>query len=185
MRSNRRPSIGRPTTRSRTDKREQRKSGQLDESARRLNWTIAAIGARLEEVNGHWAEAIGVSGPQWMILMAVDHLKATASSALGVPVREVAARLEVDPSFVASQSKQLEKAGFLDRPISEEDSRVILLALTASAQATMLTLEKRQSALNKFIYEDFSPGELDDLVSKLAALLKRLEKAGLRLELDA
>ena len=180
MRPNR-SRIGRPTSSNRSDKHDDAKSEHLDEGARRLTWAIAAVSSRLQDLNQFWAETLGVSGPQWMILMAVDHFK-TAS---GAPVREIATKLEVDPSFVASQSKLLEKAGFLDRSTSKEDSRVVLLSLTALAQTKILVLENRRSTLNQFVYEDLSPRELDDFVSKLTSLSKRLEKASLRLELEA
>ena len=49
----------------------------------------------------------------------------------------------------------------------------------------MLALENRQSMLNQFVYENFSPKDLDDFVSKPTTLSKRLEKASLRLELEA
>jgi DNA-binding MarR family transcriptional regulator len=113
--------------------------------------------------------------------MAVNDYSAEGGS----PVREIAKRLEVDPSFVASQSKRLEEADFLERSTSKNDSRVMLLSLTARARKEFASLELRQSALNEFVYRDLSPQEVDEIVTKLVALSKRLEKASLRLELDS
>lgn len=165
---------------------ERRETGEkenehLDDRARRLVWAIAAVSARLEDLRYFWAEALGVSGPQWMILMTVNESKASA----GIPVREIAKKLEVDPSFVASQSKRLEEIGFLARSTSKDDSRVVLLALTALAQKQFSILALRQSALNEFVYEDLSPLDVEDIVSKLMILSKRLERAALRLESEA
>src|SRR6266702_6141578 len=165
----------------RTDTSGRLKSEQLDDPARRLVWAIAAVSARLEDLRHFWAEALDVSGPQWLILMAVNDYGAAG----GAPVREIATRLEVDSSFVASQSKRLEEAGFLTRSVSKKDSRVIILSLTAQAQKGFSRLEIRQSALNEFIYKDLSRGELDEIVTKLMTLSERLEKASLRLELEA
>ena len=65
----------------------------------------------LEEIRQFWAKTLGISGPQWMILMAMADL----DKADGVPVNVVSKLLHVDPSFVTTQSKLLEKKGFLRR----------------------------------------------------------------------
>jgi hypothetical protein len=55
-------------------------------------WAIASISVHLEELNGFWGRALDISGPQWMILIALaelDHDK-------GVPVNAVAKKLQVD-----------------------------------------------------------------------------------------
>ena len=44
----------------------------------------------------------------------------------GVPVKDVSAMLHVDPSFVTTQSKMLEKNGFMRRVPSRQDARVVL-----------------------------------------------------------
>jgi DNA-binding MarR family transcriptional regulator len=157
------------------------KSEHLDDRARRLIWAIAIANARFDDIRYFWAEALGISGPQWMILMAVSDFDATA----GAPVRDVASRLEVDPTFVASQSKLLEAAGWLTRAPSKSDSRAILLFQTSRCRKEIGKLEGRQSALNEFIYEDINHRDLENIILKLTALTKRLEKASLRLELDA
>jgi DNA-binding MarR family transcriptional regulator len=173
--------VGRSKSSARPDRHGESMREHLDDHARRLVWAIAAVSARLEDLRHVWAEALGVSAPQWMILMAVND----CNLATGTPVREVAAKLEVDPSFVASQSKLLEKLGFLARSTSKEDSRVMLLSLTALAQKEISKLDFRQSALNRFVYEYLSPRELDEIITKLTVLSERLEKASLRLELEA
>jgi len=58
-----------------------------------------------------WAQTIGISKPQWMILITVAEL----DRGHGVPVKDVSTMLHVDPSFVTTQSKLLEKYGFVRR----------------------------------------------------------------------
>src|SRR5436305_10567034 len=36
---------------------------------RRFTWAIASINVHLEELRYFWGKALGISGPQWMILM--------------------------------------------------------------------------------------------------------------------
>src|ERR1700744_5786933 len=85
---------------------------------RRLTWTIAAMNVHLEELRYFWAKTLGISGPQWMILMAL----ADMDESDGVPVNVVSKKLHVDSSFVTTQSKILEKKGLLRRKVSPADA---------------------------------------------------------------
>ena len=85
---------------------------------RRFTWVIVAMNVHLEELRYFWAKTLGISGPQWMILMALVDLDQDD----GVPVNAVSKRLHVDSSFVTTQSKLLEKKGFVRRKTSAEDA---------------------------------------------------------------
>src|ERR1700753_4431741 len=79
------------------------------EAIRRFSWEIASISAHLEELRQFWARTLGITGPQWMIIMALaDHDRGE-----GVAVNVVSKMLHVDPSFVTTQSKVLGKEGFV------------------------------------------------------------------------
>jgi MarR family transcriptional regulator, organic hydroperoxide resistance regulator len=144
--------------------------------ARQLAWEIAAINVHLEEIRYFWAKTLGISGPQWMILMALADL----DQGEGVPVKVVSKMLHVDPSFVTTQSKMLEKKGFMRRKTSEEDARIVQMSLTDKTYKLIAGLASEQEALNNFIFAEFSDRELSELTGKLAALKKRLEKASLK-----
>ena len=81
---------------------------------RRFSWQIASISVHLDEFRHFWAKTLGISGPQWMILMALADL----DQGDGVSVNVVSKMLHVDPSFVTTQSKLLEKKGFIRRKTS-------------------------------------------------------------------
>jgi DNA-binding MarR family transcriptional regulator len=147
---------------------------------RRFTWSIAAIGVHLEELRYFWAQTLGVSGPQWMILMALADL----DRGDGVPVNVVSKKLHVDSSFVTTQSKLLEKKGFLRRKTSADDARVVQMSLTDKTYKHMAGLESQQKNLNAFIFAEFDDSELEAFTGKLAALQNRLEKACLRVTLD-
>ena len=93
---------------------------------RRFTWVIASMNVHLEELRYFWAKTLGISGPQWMILMALADLDHDD----GVPVNAVSRKLHVDSSFVTTQSKLLEKKGFLRRKTSAEDARIVQMSLT-------------------------------------------------------
>ena len=147
---------------------------------RQFTWQIASINVHLEEIRHFWARALGISGPQWMILMALADL----DQGDGVSVKIVSKMLHVDPSFVTTQSKMLEKKGFMRRKTSADDARIVQMSLTDKSYKHLAGLASQQEALNEFIFEGFDDPELIEFTGKLAALTKRLEKARLKVAVD-
>ncbi len=82
-----------------------------------------------EEVRNFWAKVLGIRGPQWMIIVALQKLDHGA----GVPVTAVATMLHVNPTFVLTQSRLLEKKGFVRRTAVSDDSGTVSLSLTDKA----------------------------------------------------
>ena len=154
--------------------------GKNHDIARQFAWEIAAINVHLQEIRYFWAKALGVSGPQWMILMALADL----DQGEGVPVKVVSKMLHVDPSFVTTQSKMLEKKGFMRRKTSGDDARVVQMSLTDKTYKHIAGLASQQEELNNFIFAEFSDRELSEFTGKLAALKVRLEKASLKVAMD-
>jgi DNA-binding MarR family transcriptional regulator len=155
-------------------------SARNQDLVRRFIWEIASINVHLEELRQFWARALGISGPQWMILMALADLDKED----GVPVNVVSKMLHVDPSFVTTQSKLLEKGGFLRRRPSASDARVVQMSLTDKTHKHLAGLAEQQKSLNEFIFEEFDDRELMEFAGKLTALKNRLEKARLKIALD-
>src|SRR6201998_3466172 len=136
------------------------------DAVRHFTWAIAAINVHLEELRYFWAKALGISGPQWMILMAL----ADMDQADGVPVNAVSKKLHVDSSFVTTQSKLLEKKGFLRRKTSPEDARVVQMSLTDKTYKHMANLASQQENLNAFIFAEFGDSELEEFTGRLTSL---------------
>ena len=147
---------------------------------RRFTWVIASVNVHLEELRYFWAKALGISGPQWMIVMALYDL----DQGDGVPVNAVSRKIHVDSSFVTTQSKLLEKKGFLRRKTSSEDARIVQMSLTDKAYKHLAGLADRQEALNEFIFAELNDKQLEDLNDTLTALKSRLEKATVKVAAD-
>ena len=153
--------------------------GKNHDIARRFAWEIAAINVHLQEIRYFWAKTLGVSGPQWMILMALADL----DQGEGVPVKVVSKMLHVDPSFVTTQSKMLEKKGFMRRKTSGDDARVVQMSLTDKSYKHIASLAAQQEELNNFIFAEFNDRDLTEFTDKLTALKARLEKASLKVSM--
>jgi MarR family transcriptional regulator, organic hydroperoxide resistance regulator len=147
---------------------------------RRFAWEVASINVHLQELRYFWAKTLGISGPQWMILMALADL----DKGDGVPVKVVSKMLHVDSSFVTTQSKMLEKKGFMRRKTSADDARVVKMSLTDKSYKHIANLASQQEALNEFIFAELSDSELTAFNGKLASLKNQLEKACLKVAID-
>ncbi len=94
----------------------------------------------LEDLRNFWAKALGIRGPQWMIIMAAQ----TLDRAEGVPLEAVAAMMRVDVSFVRAQSRLLEKRGFIRLNSSADGRHVASLSLTEKAYKHLAKLSAKQ-----------------------------------------
>ena len=118
-----------------------------------------------------------MSGPQWLILMALADLDQSGD---GVPVNVVSKKLHVESSFVTTQSKLLEKKGLLRRRTSAEDRRIVQMSLTDRTYKDLAGLDAQQETLNALISAEFNNRQLGDLADTLTVLQNRLEKARLK-----
>jgi len=174
----RRPSIdgvtaAKPTKRSVGGKLASRQRDSFDE----FLWNIISINNFYEEISFAWSQMLGVNKHQWMILMAIRDL----DRGNGVSVTGVSAKLHADPSFITSQSKNLEKLGFLSRVNSAEDARVVLMSLTAKAAREIGKLLAAQEPAKKQIFCDLEGHHLDDVNAKLTLLREKFQRTAKRL----
>jgi MarR family transcriptional regulator, organic hydroperoxide resistance regulator len=146
------------------------------DSIRQLGREIASLHASLDELYHSWAKTLGITGPQWKIILAL----ADAGDGNELSVGNVSKILNVEASFVTTQSKILEKHGLVHRRTSRRDGRIVNMSLTHQALAHLDGLAPRRDLLNEFIFAEFAPGELDELNGKLFSLKERLEKARLK-----
>lgn len=116
-----------------------------------------------------------------MILMALVDLDKED----GVPVNVVSNKLHVDPSFITTQSKLLEKKGLLRRKPSAEDAQIVKMSLTDRSYKHLAGLASQQETLNDFIYAELNEKQLNELTDTLNRLNKRLEKATLKVVVDS
>ena len=91
------------------------------------------ITMNLEEVQNYWAKVLGIRGPQWMIIVALQEL----DHGEGAPVMAVATMLHVNPTFVITQSRLLERKGFVRRTAVSDDSGAVSLSLTDKAYSQL------------------------------------------------
>lgn len=140
-------------------------------------WNVISINSDFEAISFAWSQLLGVTIHQWMILSAIRDL----DGGDGVSVKLVSAKLRADASVVTTQSKSLEKSGFLRRKPSAEDGRVVLMSLTEKASREIANLRSAQDATKEAMFAELNDRELRDLNEKLSLLRERVQRAAKRL----
>ncbi|MCK1328427.1 MarR family transcriptional regulator [Bradyrhizobium sp. CW9] len=141
---------------------------RIDRAVRDFIWNIVEIHSQLEEIHKSWAETLGLTEPQWLILMAIDEL----DDGPGVSGVAVASKLRIHPAFVTNQTKKLETMEFLAREPSLDDARFVQMSLTERARAEISKLSIKREALNSTLLEGLDEASLDYLNKRLASIAK-------------
>jgi MarR family transcriptional regulator, organic hydroperoxide resistance regulator len=143
-------------------------------------WNVFEIHSQLEDIHASWAGLLGITEPQWLILMAITDL----DEGQGVAGIDVARKLRVHPTFVTNQTKALERGGFLLRKAAADDGRYVLMSLTPKAKSDIEKLSKRKLALNATMFSELDDKTLADLNVALAAIAKNARLAARLLAID-
>lgn len=141
-----------------------------DGTFRAMVYDLLAVGARMQDVRDRLAAEMGVSGPQYAILMAVFHLQEEVG---GAGVRAVARRLHVSGPFVTAQANHLVAAGLVEKRRNPKDGRGVWLCLSADGSRRISDTARVIQNANDAFFENLS--KVDFLV--LSDLAARLEKS--------
>ncbi|WP_454650656.1 MarR family winged helix-turn-helix transcriptional regulator [Bradyrhizobium liaoningense] len=129
---------------------------------------VRSIDVLISEVQAVWASAMGLSVPQWNILVTI----AEAQQQDGLSVKAVADALRVNPSFIVHQSRPLEDRGFIRRKTSSADKRYVYLTITPKALKELSHLAKSRGVVSAAIKKEM--GEAATLHT--IELLQQLER---------
>ncbi|UVO30453.1 MarR family winged helix-turn-helix transcriptional regulator [Bradyrhizobium arachidis] len=153
--------------------------GQLDSAAMDFIWNIVEIHSQLEAIHKSWAELLGITEPQWLILMAIDAL----DEGRGVSGIAVANKLRIHPAFVTNQTKRLEKMELLVRETSLEDARFLQISLTEKARGEIMRLSNKREALNSTMFGGLDEESLNYLNKRLTSIAKSSRLASQKLSI--
>jgi MarR family transcriptional regulator, organic hydroperoxide resistance regulator len=131
------------------------------------------VNDHLGEIRSFWGDALGITGPQWTILMVLADL----DRGNGVALKTITATMRVDPSFVTTQSKILEKKGLVQRKSSEFDARIVEMSLSDKGKKQFENMMEHRKAVKKFVFAEFNDRDVKVFFDKLTLLKIRLEEA--------
>src|SRR5262249_18855195 len=116
---------------------------------------------------------IGITGPQYHLLMTVAHLQ----GATGVSVGSVAHAMNVSSAFVTSETGKLSAMGLVGKRPNPQDGRGALLSLTQVARSKMECLIPAIRAINDLFFGRLSPRSFLELCAGAAALVQGSREA--------
>ena len=101
-----------------------------DRRFRALVNDLFTIASRMETLRAHLGARIGISGPQYSVLVAVAHLQGE----LGVSVGTVAQAMHVSSAFIASETGKMARRKLLLKRANPEDRRGVLLSVAPAGR---------------------------------------------------
>lgn len=137
-----------------------------DESFRDLINGLLTISVRMELIRNHLAQRLGVSGPQYSLLMAIGQLQGDD----GISVGRLAKSLHVSSAFVASESNRLTRLGLVEKRQGIKDRRSVLLQLSPLALARLIELGPAIRAVNDRVFASLDRSDfarLSDIVERV------------------
>lgn len=156
------------------------KGPEPDGTFRQLLYDISVVATHLESARQYLAERLGVTSPQYNIVMVVARM----GGETGVSVSDVAARLNVTGAFVTNEVKKLVKAQLIVKKSNPDDGRGVLLSLSPHGHDQVRALEPDLLMVNDRLFstisrEDFlhlarTVGSLIDVFGQTVAVLKAL-----------
>jgi DNA-binding MarR family transcriptional regulator len=148
-------------------------SGGSDHSFRKLLYDFFTVSARLETIKRYLGKKLGLTGPQYTIMMAVAELQGEA----GVSVGRVGEYLHVTGTFVTIESGKLMKRGLMEKHPDLQDGRVSLLSLAPKGVKVLRSLFPELQQINDVFFELDSRSEFERLCKTLEKLVGNSQRA--------
>ena len=144
-----------------------------DRRFRALVHDLLTIATRMETVREHHGRRMGVSGPQYSVLMAVAHLQGKHGASVGT----VAQALHVSSAFVAAETGKLARRVLLLKQPNPHDRRGVLLSLAPAGRLALDRSSAEIRAINDMFFGELDAGAFAALCDAAAALVEGSRKS--------
>jgi MarR family transcriptional regulator, organic hydroperoxide resistance regulator len=134
---------------------------------------LFTVASRMETVRAHLGARMGISGPQYSVLVAVAHLQGER----GVSVGAVAHAMHVSSAFIASETGKMARSGLLLKQPNPEDRRGVLLSLAPAGRLRIDRVSPEIRAINDLFFGVLDPQSFAALSAAAGALVKGSRKA--------
>lgn len=143
-----------------TATRAQLLKGKSDRAFRKLVYDFFTVAGRIGETRRQLGARIGLSGPQFSMLMAIAEMDEAS-------VGGVARHLHVSQTFITSESGKLSRKGLIHKEVDLTDRRISRLRLSARGRAQLESLIPLLQRVNNAFFALRSKGEFRTLCKAL------------------
>ena len=147
--------------------------GRNDDRFRDVIYALFVTSFRFQEIREAFGRELGVTGPQYFVLMAVARFHAEG----GVGIGRLADHLHVAAPHVTTEVGKLVARGLLAKRPNPEDGRRVLVTLTEAGKAALERLAPFRRQINDLLFEGFSRDEFLALSRLLNRFLTTTENA--------
>jgi DNA-binding MarR family transcriptional regulator len=139
-----------------------------DRRFRSLVHDLLTIATRMEIVRAHHGHRIGITGPQYSVLMAIAQLQ----GATGVSVGAVAQALHVSSAFIAVETGKLARLGLVLKQRNPDDGRGVLLSVALAGRLKLDRASAEIRAVNDLFFGALDPDSFRALSAAAGELVK-------------
>ena len=147
--------------------------GKSDHTFRAFMYDVGYLGRLIDAVRREVANRLGLTPPQYNIVMAVGELMGTE----GVSVSEVASYLHVAGTFVTATAATLVDLDFVEKAASQSDGRTVLLRLTAQGASRIEGIAELIRTVNDRFFGSLAQADLKQVSATVQALVRDGEQA--------
>lgn len=128
---------------------------------------------RLQEIRNRLGESIGLTGPAYSILIAIEHLGEKDE----VGISRVSDHLHLSGAFVTIEVNKLVDAGLVRKRPNPKDGRRVLLDVTDKARKLLAKLTELQQPVNDTIFAGLDRKQFHVFADIIASLVEGTEEA--------
>jgi DNA-binding MarR family transcriptional regulator len=144
-----------------------------DRRFRTLVNDLFTVASRMEIVRAHLGRRMGISGPQYSVLVAVAHLQGERGASVG----SVAQAMHVSSAFIASETGKMARRGLLLKRPNPDDRRGVLMSLAPDGRREIDRVAAEIRAINDLFFGALDAPSFSALSAAAAALVKGSGKA--------
>lgn len=126
---------------------------------RQLTYDLVTVAGHLETLRSYLGSCMGLTGPQYSIVMCV----AEHQHADGIAVGAVAKHLHVSGAFVTGEVWKLEAGGILAKRANPADRRSVLLTLAPKGMQAVRDVGTRLRSVNDHFFAGLSASDFGSL----------------------
>jgi DNA-binding MarR family transcriptional regulator len=137
------------------------------------------LSARLQTLRAALAKGMGMTPPQYNILMILARVEAPE----GETMSSIAKRLDVSLSFVVSETRILKRLGLIELRRNPEDGRSVLATVTRAGHARLARAAPKIQRVNDLLFSKLTRLELIAMDRTIMRILKGSEAATIALKI--